>query len=68
MRTKIFTQSILIIILIIISLFIFLKYFSKTNLKSEIENPVEEIPISGESLIVDLKYFSTDKKGNEYEA
>ena len=67
MRTKIFTQSILIIILIIISLFIFLKYFSKTNLKSEIENPVEEIPISGESLIVDLKYFSTDKKGNEYE-
>ena len=67
MRTKIFTQSILIIILIIISLFIFLKYFSKTNLKSEIENPVEESPISGESLIVDLKYFSTDKKGNEYE-
>ncbi len=67
MKTKIYTQSILIIILIIISLFVFLKYFSKTNLKSEIESPAEEILISGESLIVDLKYFSTDKKGNEYE-
>ena len=67
MRTKIYTQSILIIILIIISLFIFLKYFSKTNLKSEMENPAEKILVSGESLIVDLKYFSTDKKGNEYE-
>ena len=66
MTRKIYIQLSLILILLFISLFIFLKYFKKTNLKSEFKQNTEQTISSSESLIEDLKYVSTDKKGNEY--
>ena len=63
--TKIYIQLFLILILVVISLFLFFKYFNKTNLKSTEEN-INQTINSGESLIEDLKYLSTDKEGNEY--
>ena len=66
MSKKLFTQLFLIFILIVISLLIFFKYFSKTNLETNSKTNAEQTIIDGESLIEDLKYFSTDKQGNEY--
>ena len=65
MSKKIITQLSLIILLILISLFLFFKYFKKTSMKSDLELNTQTIN-SGESLIEDLKYLSTDKEGNEY--
>lgn len=65
MKKKIYIQFLLISLLLLISFFIVNKYFKKTSLdqsKVIIEQPLS----SGESLIEDLKYLSSDKKGNEY--
>ena len=66
MSKKIYLQLFLIFILLIISLFIFFKYLKKTNLKNNLKISTEQSVNSGESLIEDLKYLSTDKDGNEY--
>ena len=66
MIKKIYTQLFLILILVFISLFLFFKYFKKANLKGEFNQNINQTVNSSESLIEDLKYFSTDKEGNEY--
>ena len=49
-----------------ISLFVFLKYFKKSSFESNTKANMTRATNSGESLIEDLKYLSTDKEGNEY--
>ena len=66
MTKKIYIQLFLIFILIIISLLLFLKYFKQSNLNNDFKINVEKTTNTGESLIEDLKYLSTDRDGNEY--
>jgi len=66
MTKKIYTQLFLISVLIAISLLMFFKYFKKTDFKNDFKLNVEQTMNTGESLIEDLKYLSTDKDGNEY--
>ena len=66
MTKKIYLQLFLIFSLLIISLFIFFKYLKKSNLKNNFNTNMNQAIDSGESLIEDLKYLSTDKDGNEY--
>ena len=66
MTRKIFTQLFLIFILIFISLFLFFTYFKNPKLQSNSKENMEQTINAGKSLIEDLKYFSTDKDGNEY--
>tara|TARA_Y100000741_G_scaffold340914_1_gene302833 strand:- start:405 stop:995 length:591 start_codon:yes stop_codon:yes gene_type:complete len=66
MTKKIYLQLFLIFVLLIISLFIFFKYLKKSNLKNNFNINMDQTIDSGESLIEDLKYLSTDKDGNEY--
>ena len=66
MTKKIYIQLFLIFILIIISLLLFLKYFKQSNLNNDFKINVEQTTNTGESLIEDLKYLSTDRDGNEY--
>ena len=66
MTKKIFIQLFLIFFFIIISLFLFLKYFKKTSSESNPKLNMAKTLNTGESLIEDLKYLSTDKEGNEY--
>ena len=56
----------MISIFFIISLFLFFKYFKKSSLESNLKANNTQSINSGESLIEDLKYLSTDKDGNEY--
>ena len=67
MTKKIYIQFFLLIFLIIISLFLFFKYFKKSNLESEIKTKLEKTQVASENMIEDLKYFSIDKQGNEYQ-
>ena len=67
MTKKIYTQFFLLIFLIIISLFLFFKYFKKSNLGSEIKTNLEKPQVASENMIEDLRYFSIDKQGNEYQ-
>ena len=67
MTKKIYLQLFLISIMIIIFLLLFFKYFKQSNLKNDFNINAEQTINSGESLIEDLKYLSTDKEGNEYE-
>ena len=66
MTKKIYIQLSLIILFLVISFFLFFKYFKKANLKSDLEISTQQSINTNESLIEDLKYLSTDKKGNEY--
>ena len=66
MTKKIYIQLFLIFILIIISLLLFFKYFKQSNLNNDFKINVEQTTNTGESLIEDLKYLSTDRDGNEY--
>ena len=66
MTKKTYIQFFLILILIGISLFIFLKYFKKSGINTNFEPSLKQTTNTGESLIEDLKYLSTDKEGNEY--
>ena len=66
MTKKIYLQLFLVFMLLAIALFLFNKYFKKGNLKSELNTNIEQSVVTGESLIEDLKYLSTDKEGNEY--
>ena len=66
MAKKIYIQFFLIIIFFIISFFLFLKYFKKTSLENDTNINIAQNTNTGESLIEDLKYLSTDKEGNEY--
>ena len=65
MTKKIYLQLFLILILITISSFIYFKYLKKIVQKNNLKANVEQTINSGESLIEDLKYLSTDKDGNE---
>ena len=67
MSKKTYIQLFLIFIFIFISLFLFFKYFKKSGFESNINRNLEQTTSTGESLIQDLKYQSTDKKGNKYE-
>ena len=67
MAKKIYIQFFLIIIFFIISFFLFLKYFKKTSLENDTNINIAQNTTTGESLIEDLKYLSTDKEGNKYE-
>ena len=66
MTKKIYIQLFLILILIVISLILFFKYLKKTSLESNNNTNISQTADTGESLIEDLKYLSTDKEGNEY--
>ena len=66
MTKKSYIQLFLILILVTISILVFFEFFKKTNLKTDINLSGEQTINTGESLIEDLKYLSTDKKGNEY--
>ena len=66
MTKRIYIQLFLISILVIISFFLFFKYFNKTNQENNLQNNIKQNINNTESLIEDLKYFSTDKDGNEY--
>ena len=66
MTKKIYIQLFLIFIFLIISLFIFLNYFKKSSVERSNETKISQAINTGESLIEDLKYLSTDKEGNEY--
>tara|TARA_B100000886_G_scaffold337384_1_gene297975 strand:+ start:1636 stop:2226 length:591 start_codon:yes stop_codon:yes gene_type:complete len=66
MTKRIYIQLILISILVIISFFLFFKYFNKTNQENNLQSNLKQNINNAESLIEDLKYFSTDKDGNEY--
>jgi len=66
MTKKIYIQLFLIFFFLIISFFINLKYFKKTNLERNADTKISQDINSGESLIEDLKYLSTDKEGNKY--
>ena len=44
----------------------FFKYFNKTNQENNLQSNIKQNINNAESLIEDLKYFSTDKDGNEY--
>ena len=66
MIRKIYTQSFLIFLLAVITLFLFFKYFKKTNIEDNLKGNIEQPISTGESLIENLKYLSTDKEGNEY--
>ena len=44
-----------------------LEEFQKSNFQSSSKTNLEQTTTTGESLIEDLKYLSTDKKGNKYE-
>ena len=66
MIKKIHIQLLLILIFFIISLFLFFKYFKKSSFESDYKENMTQTKNSGESIIEDLKYLSTDKEGNEY--
>tara|TARA_B100000886_G_C20410722_1_gene486880 strand:- start:562 stop:1152 length:591 start_codon:yes stop_codon:yes gene_type:complete len=66
MTKKSHIQLLLIFTFIFISLLIFFKYFNKTISKNDLKMKTEKTKNTGESIIEDLKYLSTDKKGNEY--
>ena len=66
MIRKIYTQLFLIFLLALITLFLFFKYFKKTNIEGDLRGNIEQPINTGESLIENLKYLSTDKEGNEY--
>ena len=66
MTKRIYIQLFLISILVIISFFLFFKYFNKTNQENNLQSNIKQNINNAESLIEDLKYFSTDKDGNEY--
>ena len=66
MTKKIHIQLVLIFIFFIVSLFIFFKYFKKSSFENNFKTNITQTESSGESLIEDLKYLSTDKEGNEY--
>ena len=66
MIKKIHIQLLLIFIFFIITLFLFFKYFKKSSFESNLKANNTQSINSGESLIEDLKYLSTDKEGNEY--
>ena len=66
MTKRIYIQLFLISILVIISFFLFFKYFNKTNQENNLQSNLKQNINNAESLIEDLKYFSTDKDGNEY--
>ena len=67
MTKKIYTQFFLLIFLIFISLFLFFKYFKKSNLEGTIKTKLEKPQVASENMIEDLRYFSIDKQGNEYQ-
>ena len=66
MTRKIYTQLFLIFLLAAITLLLFFKYFKKTNIEDDLRGNIEQPINTGESLIENLKYLSTDKEGNEY--
>ena len=66
MTKKIYIQFFLIISFVAISLLIFFKYFNNSITKNTSKVNLENTTNSGESLIEDLKYLSTDKEGNKY--
>ena len=66
MTKKIYIQLFLIFIFLTIALIINFKYLKKTSLDRNTETKISQATNSGESLIEDLKYLSTDKEGNEY--
>ena len=66
MIKKIYIQLFLIFIFLAISIFIYLEYFKKAGLEIINEKKISQAINTGESLIEDLKYLSTDKEGNEY--
>ena len=67
MSKKTYIQLLLIFLFIFISLFLFFKYFKSSGFQNYNKSNLEQTTTTGESLIEDLKYLSTDKKGNKYE-
>ena len=66
MTKKIYIQLFLIFIFLTISLLIFLNYFKRSSIERNNETKISQAINTGESIIEDLRYLSTDKEGNEY--
>ena len=66
MSKKINIQFFLIFAFIAITLLVYFKYFKETITKNDFKVNMEKNANTGENLIEDLKYLSTDKEGNEY--
>ena len=66
MSKKIYLQLFLIFIFLTISLLIFLNYFKRSSVERNNETKISQAINTGESIIEDLRYLSTDKEGNEY--
>ena len=66
MSKKIYIQLFLIFIFLTISLLIFLNYFKRSSIERNNETKISQAINTGESIIEDLRYLSTDKEGNEY--
>ena len=68
MNRKIAFQITLFLFLLIIIFFIYYKYFflKESKMDLAIQNQKIEIFDSGNNVIKNIRYFSTDKQGNEY--
>lgn len=64
-RKKLVKNFILLFILLILILIIFVKFFYKNKSPEKTENKIEIIS-SSSNIIEDVRYVSTDSKGNKY--
>ena len=67
MSKKLAFQIFLLFLILLITFYVFLKYFEKDNIKVERKEIVNTQTIDKGNIIEDLKYFSIDKTGNQYE-
>jgi len=67
MSKKLILQSFLLILFFLTAAYVFFKYFEKDSLKIERKKIVNTQPTDKGNIIEDLRYFSIDKTGNQYE-
>ncbi len=67
MSKKLILQSFLLILFFLTAAYVFFKYFEKDSLKIEKKKIVNTQPTDKGNIIEDLRYFSIDKTGNQYE-
>tara|TARA_B100001109_G_C18736987_1_gene414775 strand:+ start:181 stop:771 length:591 start_codon:yes stop_codon:yes gene_type:complete len=67
MSKKLILQSFLLILFFLIGAYVFFKYFEKDNLKVENKKTLNTQSVEKGNIIEDLRYFSIDKTGNQYE-
>lgn len=67
MPKKLILQSFLLILFFSIAAYVFFKYFEKNSFKVERKKIVNTQSVDKGNIIEDLRYFSIDKTGNQYE-